>query len=333
MNKIDVTYLFRKKGHKFSIEKVFSAVIGGFRARQIDVRCVEVPCGTASPWSLLCNLLYCWRLRKRLVHITGDIHYCALALRRSKYIITIHDMVLLERKNKLSHFIFLWLWYKLPIRRAGCVTCISEKTKEQIIKFCGPLTIPVHVIPNPIDMRFRFFPKNFNCLRPVILHVGTKENKNLFRVVEAIKNIRCALRIIGRLTPRQREILDASSIQYSSCHDISDGQIIEEYKRADIVCFPSLFEGFGMPIIEAQATGRVVVTSNISPMTDVAGEAACFVDPHDVDSIRNGISRVICDRAYREKLIYAGVKNVQRYSSKMVARRYLKIYGELRDRN
>lgn len=328
MEKIDVTCLFRKRGDRFSIERVFSTIIGRLRSDfpDIDVRCAEMPRGGASPRSLLSNLRYCFKLRKRLIHITGDIHYCALALKRSKYIITIHDMVLLERKNKLSRFIFLWFWYKLPVRRAGCVTCISEQTKAQLLKFCGPVKVPIYVIPDPVDGGFVYSPKEFDRQCPVILHVGTKENKNLFRVIEAVKNIPCVLRVVGRLTKEQEECLKSSAIRYSSCHDISDRQMVDEYRNADVVCFPSLFEGFGMPIIEAQATGRVVVTSDISPMTEVAGGAACLVDPHDVGSIRDGLCKVIADSAYRERLISAGLENVRSYHPDVIAGKYMELY-------
>lgn len=329
MNKIDVTCLFRKRGARFSIEKVFGTIIAGLRKRHVDVRCAEVPCGDASFRSLFRNLLYCFRnLRGKFVHITGDVNYCALALKRNEYIVTIHDLVLMERKNRLARLVFLWFWYKLPCRRAGCVVCISEKTKEELIRFCGPLRVPIYVVPDPIDASFVCSPKEFDHRRPVILQVGTKENKNLFRVVDAVKHIPCVLRIIGRLNPKQEEYLRVSAVEYSSAHELSDRQVVDEYKRADVVCFPSLYEGFGMPIIEAQATGRVVVTSNISPMAEIAGETACLVDPYSVESIRDGLRKVISDDPYRERLIAAGLENVRKYSSDEIVAQYMKLYAE-----
>ena len=84
-----------------------------------------------------------------------------------------------------------------------------------------------------------------------------------------------------------------------------------------------------MPIIEANAMGRPIVTSNIRPHCDVAGAAACLVNPYDVQAIRTGIQRVIDDAAYRDQLILAGFENVERYSSKRIAARYSAVYAEV----
>jgi len=84
-----------------------------------------------------------------------------------------------------------------------------------------------------------------------------------------------------------------------------------------------------MPIIEAQAVGRVVITSNISSMPEVAGEAACLVDPYSVDSIRNGFIKLIQDEAYRNELISKGFINSKRFDGQLIANKYLDIYKEL----
>ena len=101
----------------------------------------------------------------------------------------------------------------------------------------------------------------------------------------------------------------------------------ERYRQADVVVFASPYEGFGMPVVEAQATGRPVVTSNIEPMMWVAGaESACFVDPFDPVSIRAGIERVIQDEPYRNKLTTNGLGNVKRYSIRQIAGQYIQVY-------
>ncbi len=113
--------------------------------------------------------------------------------------------------------------------------------------------------------------------------------------------------------------------------DLSDQELVAAYENADVVVFASVAEGFGLPIIEAQAVGRPVVTSNLSPMKEVAGGAACLVDPHKVDDIRAGMQRVIADAEYRHRLIQSGYENAARYSAAGVAAQYARLYERVWD--
>lgn len=117
-------------------------------------------------------------------------------------------------------------------------------------------------------------------------------------------------------------LLENNQINYSSCANISDEELLEEYRKCDIVNFPSLYEGFGMPIIEGQATGRVVVTSNLSPMKDVADGSAVLVDPTDVNSIREGYKEAIVKSSF---YIEKGKENVVRFSIGTVTKQYFKL--------
>lgn len=121
-------------------------------------------------------------------------------------------------------------------------------------------------------------------------------------------------------------MLQENNIDYSSCANISDEELLKEYNRCDIVNFPSLYEGFGMPIIEGQATGRVVVTSNLSPMKDVAGGCAVLVDPNDIQSLRQGYFEAI---NHGECYIVKGLENVKRFSVETIARQYFNLIKNL----
>ena len=96
-----------------------------------------------------------------------------------------------------------------------------------------------------------------------------------------------------------------------------------------MVVFTSTYEGFGLPILEAQATGRPVVTSDLCSMPEVAGKSACLVDPYDENSIRSCIMQIIEDTAYREWLVDEGLRNVEKYQPKEIARRYFTLYREI----
>ena len=105
--------------------------------------------------------------------------------------------------------------------------------------------------------------------------------------------------------------------------------MLEEYIAADIVVFCSLFEGFGMPIIEAQAIGRPVVTSDRSPMREVTGSGALLVDPKDVSSIRQGIETLISNPDVAESYRRAGLKNAEAYQVSTIADQYFELYQEI----
>lgn len=96
-----------------------------------------------------------------------------------------------------------------------------------------------------------------------------------------------------------------------------------------MLCFVSLYEGFGMPIIEAQATGRPVVTSNLGAMAEVAGRGAHLVDPEESGSIRQGVVKILEDGAYREQLVEKGLKNVKRFRAETVAGQYMALYSDI----
>ena len=93
--------------------------------------------------------------------------------------------------------------------------------------------------------------------------------------------------------------------------------------------FASTYEGFGVPIIEAQAMGRVVITSNIEPMNKVAGNGAIIVDPYDVNSIKEAVLRIIDNVELRNDIILKGLKNASKYSSESIASKYLKLYKKV----
>jgi glycosyltransferase involved in cell wall biosynthesis len=137
------------------------------------------------------------------------------------------------------------------------------------------------------------------------------------------------LNVIGKLTAVQQELLRRCGINYNNIPRATDIQVLDSYRTCDLVAFASTYEGFGLPILEAQATGRPVITSNLSSMPEAAGSAACFVDPLNVESIRAGILRVWHDAAYRQNLVEAGFENVKRFRPEAIAAKYAGLYEEL----
>jgi glycosyltransferase involved in cell wall biosynthesis len=115
-------------------------------------------------------------------------------------------------------------------------------------------------------------------------------------------------------------------VDYQWAFDISDEDVVQKYRESDLVVFCSTHEGFGMPIIEANATGRPVVTSDLDPMVNVANGAACLVDPYNVSSIREGIQRILGDVGFRNELIRRGLENAIRFNPSVIAASYEQLY-------
>jgi len=322
-------YQRRRCSTHFSMERVFDAIRNALPS---DIVREVWTCRFESRRFLrrVLNILEAPLHQRDINHIVGDVHYLALALRKRKTILTIHDCGILRRKKGFSHMLLLWLWYWLPVRRVAAVTVISEFTRNEVLRYTGCDPEIVHMIPDPVLDDFVPWPKEFHARTPVILQVGTAEhNKNICRVAESLRGIPCRLDIIGRLTARQRQELERNSISYTERWDLADQQVVEKYRECDMVVFASTYEGFGMPIVEANATGRPVVTSNLGPMPTVAGPAACLVDPFDCSSIREGILRVINDADYRNHLVAQGFENVKRFRTATIAAQYAALYREV----
>src|SRR5690606_36261075 len=159
-----------------------------------------------------------------------------------------------------------------------------------------------------------------------LLQVGTGANKNLARVIEACSGLPLTLVIVGRLSPSARRRLRELGVAHENAWELTDAGLLEAYRRCHALIFASTYEGFGMPIIEAQAVGRPVITSRLCSMPEASGGAACLVDPFDVADIRRGIRRLLEDPEYARTLVRFGYENAARYTPERVAAAYAELY-------
>ena len=228
-------------------------------------------------------------------------------------------------------------WIKMRLFRWGASlcdvnSCISAFTLRELDTFC-PRIGRTAVLHNPYDERIVYSPKAFDEACPTILHIGTGPRKNLERVIEALSGMPVRLAIVGRLSERQRQLLAEHGIDYSNCSDVGFETIVALYRACDAVSFPSLYEGFGMPVVEAQATGRVVVASPSGAIPEVAGDSVRYVDPHDVENIREGFRAVIGDAALRDALIEKGRANAAKYAVRRIVGEYEALFRDLTGRH
>lgn len=262
-------------------------------------------------------------------HITGDIHFAAIMLERKKTMLTVLDCGLLSDSSGIKHAFLKYFWFTLPLKKCSLVTVISKATGTELQRYTSYPADRIVVVPVAISPNYTYKAKEFNSSKPEILLVGTTHNKNVLRVVEAVRGLSCRLNIIGRLTDEMKSLLEANQIDYSNAFDLSEEQLVKAYESCDLLSFVSTYEGFGMPIVEANAVGRAVITSNILSMPEVAADAALLVDPFNIDQIREGIMRIIHDDNFRSQLISRGLENCKRFDPQKIANQYLGLYEDI----
>ncbi len=328
-----VAYIERRDADTASIERVFRQVAETITTFGVVPAFQKLPYGNGF-LDLLRNLLSFRPQDSDIYHITGHVHYIVLALRNRRTVLTIHDLGILKNRSGLRKALIKKLYFDWPIKRATAVTAISDATKTDIVNSCGVAPDRITVIENPLMTVRRSDAKPaFNVDRPRILHIGTAPHKNLERTIEAVRDLACELVIVGKLSSEQVETLERHNIRYSNHPSLGDAEIAEQYFLADLVVFCSTFEGFGLPIIEAQAADTPVITSDLSPMKDVAGRGAMLVDPGDPVAIAEAVKAVVGDASMRSTLIEEGRMNLKRFAPEKIALEYAKVYRRVMEEN
>lgn len=326
---IKVLYIYRHPNMGYSIGRVFKPIEEEMK-KYAEVDSVYLPVPNYSLRGLWQNIRAARKAVRQkhydVVHITGAEHYLIPFLRGQKVVVTVHDLgSLLIKGNLLRSFIKNWLFID-SLKGADCITFISQKTCDECNRMVRLDKDKQTVIENPVNCKFQYVHKVFDPKKPVVLHVGTKSNKNLHNTILALSGINCHLRIIGKLSEQDTKDLAQNKIVYSNTCDLSDEEIRQEYINCDIVNFPSFYEGFGMPIVEGHVVGRLVVTSSISPMKQIAGDGAMLVNPENVESIRDAYLCLLADSNLRKTLIEKGLKNVKRYNVENITLQYYNSY-------
>lgn len=321
-----ITYFHRNKAAGFSINKVTQTVIRDFA----DKEEYELPYWGPSPMTVIRNLWFVYRHRRKnsINHVTGDVQYAILALGGCKSVLTCHDTVSLDYRKLpwLKRLFFEWVWYRLPLRRATKVVAISEATKRSLQRYTKRDDIVV--IHNAIDPMFYKCGTFVNEV-PQILIIGTNPNKNLLRTFEALKGLKCRVNVIGHLSDEQVEALKMNEIDYQNSYGLSDVQIMDAYIRCDIVSFVSLYEGFGMIVVEANKVGRPVICSDIPVLREVAGDSALLVKPKDVKSIRRGFIELFNNSSLRKSLVERGFRNAERFEASKIQNQWKQFYDSI----
>lgn len=328
MSRVQVVWLQRRAPRGlYSIERVFASV---HAALPPDIE-VRVEQNEFESRGVLRRLFDAVRARRRagaINHVLGDVHYLTWFLPRRGSILTVHDCVSLERTRGARRRLLWLLWYWLPLQRVAQVTVVSEYTRQELARWVPGARARISVIPPPLPPGFEPHPPPRRGARLRLLHVGTSENKNLGRVAEACRGLPVRLDIIGRIDRATTARLRRLGIDYDNLAELDAAEMVAAYRRCDALVFASTYEGFGLPIIEAQAVGRPVITSRLCSMPEASGGAACLVDPFDIADIRRGIQRLIDDAEYAASLVRLGFANAAHYTPERIASAYAELYRQ-----
>jgi len=270
-------------------------------------------------------------------------------------VITLHDLRMLRFPETFSSLRGHFLRWALPrsLRRAAAVIAISEETRREMLALVPGVRAECVSVAYPgIDHRW-FRPVEDAAIHDArerlglpgrfVLAVSTREpHKNLPRLLEAVARVRqvpgledLCLVLVGATFATGTSDDLPSTIARLNLQDVtrslgivSDDDLPKVYAAASVLCFPSLYEGFGYPPLEAMAVGTPVVTSNVSCLPEVVGEAAELVDPLDVEAVAAGLQQVLMSESRRNELVALGRERAARYSWESHARQVVQVYRE-----
>lgn len=330
---MEIVYFHRRGGKgKVSIEENFKPIINAISTSN-SVKTFRVPYSGSNPYNLIRNIIFIWKHSTRIGvnHITGDIHYGILGLIGKKSVLTIHDDYAMRKVHHgvIDKF-YKWLfWIYFPIKYADAPICTTPATLDNIRKYYNSSKLQVithHVVPDSLVPIYKPFCKE--C--PRFLQVGTDVNKNLETTLRTIAKIRCKLVVLKPMSEEQKALAMRLKIDYENKYDLPYEEVIKEYQRCDIVLFPSLYEGLGVPIFEGQAAGKPVITTNKDPMKWVAGDGAVLLnDPLDTNEYLEKLLKLINDDDFRNNIIVKGVQNAKRFSLNEAVQKYDFLYKTL----
>lgn len=360
----EYTLLIRPHG-KSEVERYFGKEKESDWNANLKLHVFDVPHYSIAEQTKL--LKYLNKKKFDLVHFTQFNHPIFY---RGKYVICIHDLTLLghlHRQNIAKRLAFNQV-VKSAAKNSQKVITISNKSKEEIVEYCGIDKNKIAVTYLAVDSKkynigvrnqsanwqtkIENFKEKYGICGEYLLYTGMwKKHKNIQRMLSAferyaadqkIENLSLQLVLVGKRDANEPEVLTEinrinNSYKYkAACKSlfVTTGFVDEEelpiaYAGAIAYIIPSLSEGFGLPPLEAMACGTPVISSNESCMPEILGDAAYYFDPYKTNDIEAAIEKILEDKKLREELIEKGLKQVAKYSWDKTAEGTLEVYKEV----
>jgi len=315
-------------------DKIFNFVLGG----NIYKKIIKVDCNSRLKLILAQQFILPFLLMKNKI----DILFCpsiAMPLLWRKKIVTIYDLAFMRYEEEVAG-LFSRIYLKLACLSAKYfskkIITVSSFSKEEICKLLNITERHIAITYGALNKqeineeninslkKFNLINPN-NSIKPYLIYIGnSRPRKNLSRMIEAFsifvkENLDYKFVIVGKKDKKYVDLDELIKIYGLENLVIQTGFVNEEEKNnllsnSKAICFCSLYEGFGLPILEAQSLGVPVLTSNSSSLPEVSDDGALFVNPESVDDIARGMKEIIGNIELRKKLIVIGKKNVLRFS-------------------
>lgn len=264
-----------------------------------------------------------------------------------KSVVTIHDLIFLKFPElyKTIDRILYNQKFKYAVNNADKIIAISEQTKKDIVEYYNIDANKIEVIYQGCHPAFKKkksqeekerIRTKYNLPKSFLLNVGSIEpRKNALQIVKAIKNIDIPLVIIGKETKYSAQIqqyIQEKGLQHRV--HILQGFTMDElaciYTMADIFIYPSKYEGFGIPIIEALYSGVPVITTNSGVFPEAGGPFSYYIDPENTEEIGYAINSILSNNSMRNEMIEKGLEYVKRFNDETLAKQWQELYLSLR---
>jgi glycosyltransferase involved in cell wall biosynthesis len=230
--------------------------------------------------------------------------------------------------------------------RADKIITVSQNTKDDLVEMFNYNPNKIKVIYNGVDSSYKLIDNKkliseinnkYNTGENFLLYVGNiKPHKNIPVLLKALSNIdkQNKLVIVGKRDKAYDEIFDI--IDQNNLKDriiftgfVPDEDLILLYNAAALFVYPSLYEGFGLPPLEAMACGTPVITSNVSSLPEVVGDAAITVDPHNIKELSKKINKILSNKDLQNKMIQRGIERAKQFTWDKTARETIKVYEDV----
>ncbi len=275
-----------------------------------------------------------------------DHSYSHLAhfLPKNKTIVTCHDLIPLRIKDSCTpRGRLLFRFYISGLKKAKYILSISKNTKKDLVELLGIPRKKIVTIPYGLDLRL-FKTKNKEEIKKrfkwegkiILLSIGSTYYKNTLRMLKSIKNIKNKHKNIlflkvGFFSEKEQKYIIKNNLKklIMQKNNLSQTELNDSYNASDILFFPSLYEGFGRPPLEAMACGTPVLTSNTSSLPEIVGEAGIKVNPYSQDEIDFAVLTLIEDKMFANSLIKKGYENIKRFSWNKYSKKVEKVYKKI----
>ncbi len=273
-------------------------------------------------------------------------------------VVTIHDLIFLIRPKEygfLDRFIYN-LKFRYACEKADKIVAVSECTKRDIMKFYGTDSSKIEVIYQGCDQQFSEkycdkisredlkkrqdkVRKEYNLPEKFILSVGTiEERKNLLLCIKALEYLSKDIKLVavGKATPYIKKIIEYAKDRgvlnrVVLIHDCSYADLPAIYQLASVFCYPSRYEGFGIPIIEALSSGIPTIAATGSCLEEAGGDAAIYIDPDDAEALATAVIKFIDNKVFRTSQIQKGREHIKKFSPQKIAEDLDKLYRSIKN--